>query len=165
MRPPLKFFVAGLCQTAGSKRAFYIENLKRAVVTDDNPKSKGWKECVRLEALRHVKGPLWDCPIALRLTFTRLRPKFHLRTNGAVKDGAPMRPTTKPDALKLARGVEDALTGIVWTDDSLIVDEALHKVYGLRPGVTVEIFEAQRDAGHKHFTDDLPLFPAQQTTK
>lgn len=33
-----------------------------------------------------------------------------------------------PDVLKLARGVEDALTGIVWRDDAQIVNESLSKV-------------------------------------
>jgi predicted short-subunit dehydrogenase-like oxidoreductase (DUF2520 family) len=32
--------------------------------------------------------------------------------------------------LKLARGVEDALTGIVWRDDAQIVVEHLEKRYG-----------------------------------
>ena len=35
-----------------------------------------------------------------------------------------------PDVLKLARGVEDALTGIVWRDDAQIVNESLNKVVG-----------------------------------
>jgi Holliday junction resolvase RusA-like endonuclease len=37
---------------------------------------------------------------------------------------------TRPDVLKLARAAEDALTGIVWRDDSQIVHETLAKVYG-----------------------------------
>ena len=35
-----------------------------------------------------------------------------------MKGSAPFYHTTKPDALKLARSTEDALTGIVWADDA-----------------------------------------------
>jgi hypothetical protein len=32
--------------------------------------------------------------------------------------------------LKLARAAEDALTGVLWLDDSQIVDERISKAYG-----------------------------------
>ena len=45
--------------------------------------------------------------------------------------------------LKLARAVEDALTGIVWRDDAQIVDEQLSKVYGEPARVEVDVAELE----------------------
>ena len=143
MRPPLTFFVAGVPKPAGSKRGFYIPSIKRVVITDANPNSKDWKTDVKHEAQRNYSGALWDCPIRLRLNFFIARPKSHLNKNGNLRPSAPLRPVGKPDVLKLARGVEDALTSVIWTDDSRIVEELLTKSYGPRPGVDIEIKECE----------------------
>ena len=78
---------------------------------------------------------------ALRVSFTfyRPRPKGHFGAKG-VRPSAPRYPTTKPDVLKLARAVEDALTGVLWRDDAQIVAESIYKDYGepARVVVTVE---------------------------
>ena len=52
-----------------------------------------------------------------------------------------------PDVLKLARAVEDALSGVCYSDDALIVEEALRKVWADEWGVlvTIEEIEAERD--------------------
>lgn len=145
MIQPISFFISGVAKPAGSKRGFFIPKLKRVVITDANPNSRDWKTDVKHAAIEHYQGPLLDCPIKLRLTFHVMRPKSHYRSgkNAALlKDGAPKFPTSKPDVLKLARGVEDALTSVIWKDDAQIVDEHLWKKYSDRPGVLVEISEA-----------------------
>lgn len=130
--PIVQFFVAGIPKPAGSKRGFYIAKIKRVVITDDCKTSRDWKTDVKHEAQRQYDGPLWTCPIRLELTFIMPRPASHYRTGKnahMLRDSAPERPTSKPDVLKLARGVEDALTKIIWEDDAQIVDEELNKFY------------------------------------
>jgi Holliday junction resolvase RusA-like endonuclease len=56
-----------------------------------------------------------------------------------LKPNAPKYPTTRPDALKLARAAEDALTGIIWTDDAVTVDLTIKKRYGELPGVNITV--------------------------
>jgi Holliday junction resolvase RusA-like endonuclease len=56
-----------------------------------------------------------------------------------LKGSAPEWPVARPDALKLARAAEDALTGIVWADDAQIVVERLGKVFGPREGCRVRV--------------------------
>lgn len=141
---PITFFVAGIPKPAGSKRGFYIPKLKRVIITDANPNSKDWKTDVKHAAQEVYSGPLLGCAIYLKLTFYMLRPKSHYRSGKnatTVKDGAPIYPAGKPDVLKLARGVEDALTQIIWKDDAQIVSEKLLKRYGEMPGVQIEIME------------------------
>lgn len=146
MRPSVTFFVAGIAKPAGSKRGFFIPKINRVVITDACKGSKDWKTDVKHEAQLRYEGELWDCPIHLTLIFTVTRPKGHFKSgkNSAfLKDNSPVWPTTRPDVLKLARAVEDALTGIIWKDDSQIVHEVLIKRYGDRPGVDINIRETE----------------------
>lgn len=138
----ISFFVSGTPKPAGSKRAFFIKKLGRAIVTDANPQAKDWKTDVKHEAQRHYNLPLLDGPLAVSFEFHLLRPKSHYRTGKnahLLREGAPKYPASKPDALKLSRGVEDALTGIIWKDDAQIVTEQLTKRYGDKPGVKIII--------------------------
>lgn len=150
----IRFTVFGDPQTAGSKKAFMLRRRDGSPVTrgngspiinitDDNSKSKGWKQQVAYAARQAYRGELLDGPVRLTLTFFRPRLGSHFGTGrnaGRLKDSAPEHPTTKPDVLKLARAVEDALTKVVWGDDAQIVDERLVKAWGepARVEVTIE---------------------------
>lgn len=147
MREPQSFTVCGEPKPAGSKRAFALKKggnfTGRVVVTDACKGSRDWKTDVSREAERSFIGEPFEGPIKLILTFTANRPKSHFgsgRNAAVLKPGSPQKPATRPDVLKLARGVEDALTGICWKDDSQITTEILRKRFG-RPGVVVEIAE------------------------
>lgn len=148
MKEPISFFVHGTPQPAGSKRAFVLKKAGaytgRAIVTDANPRSKDWKTDVRREAERNYQGEPWDCPISLVLEFFVARPKGHFGTGknaNILKSSAQPFPTSKPDATKLCRGVEDALTGLAWVDDAQIVTQRITKRYADRPGVMITINE------------------------
>lgn len=161
MNPPLLTLkIRGHAEPAGSKRAMAIRKggafAMRAngspmiAVIDDNPKSKSWKREVAYEAGKLWRGrELLTCAIRLDVTFVRPRLKSHYRSganSALLKPNAPNWCVVKPDALKLARAVEDALTGVVWRDDSQIVDERLLKVYGGPEGVYVRIYAACESA-------------------
>ena len=141
----ISFFVAGLPKPAGSKRGFYIPKLKRVIITDANPNSKDWKFDVKHAAQEAYIGVPLTVPLAVEFTFFMPRPKGHFRTGrnaDVLRPSAPAFPCGKPDVLKLARGVEDAMTAIIYQDDSQIVSERLFKRYAEgTPGVQVEIKE------------------------
>ena len=137
----LSFFVPGLAKTAGSKRAFPFRRTNGSLgvrVTDDaGEKGKNWRTMVSILGKQIMAGkPPLDGPLEVRFLFELLRPKGHFGKH-ALKPSAPKYPTVKPDLLKLARAVEDALTGIAWIDDAQIVQEHISKGYGSNPGVTI----------------------------
>lgn len=143
----ISFFVHGLPRPAGSKRAFVMPGKfggkPRAIVTDANPNAKDWKHEVKMSALEHRQVPLLDGPLAVEFVFYMPRTKGHFgsgRNSSLLKSSAPVRPITKPDLLKLARGVEDSLTGLIYGDDAQIVEEHLHKEYGERIGVKISVW-------------------------
>lgn len=132
------FEVFGLPKPAGSKRAFVRGG--RAIVTDDCRGSREWKNQVADAVGRQHDGPLLDGPLELQVEFWLPRPKSHFgsgRNADQVRPSAPTHPAVKPDLLKLTRAVEDALTGVLWRDDALIVSERLAKRYTTEAARTV----------------------------
>jgi Holliday junction resolvase RusA-like endonuclease len=137
----LTFEVFGTPQPAGSKRAFNWrarDGRSGTSIVDANPKAKDWKLQVAAAAGAAYQGELLEGPLAIEFVFELPRPKGHFGKRGLLVS-APICPTGKPDVLKLARAVEDALSGIVYRDDSQIVDERLVKRYGERARLTVRV--------------------------
>jgi Holliday junction resolvase RusA-like endonuclease len=131
----ITFTVFGEARPAGSKRAFAIRRggvpTGRIAVMDANPKAKDWKQQVSCAAREAYAGELLTGPLRVTLQFYRPRPGGHYGANGLNKKGREsIAPTTKPDVLKLARGVEDACTGVIWRDDAQIVAELIVKEWG-----------------------------------
>jgi Holliday junction resolvase RusA-like endonuclease len=131
--------VRGKPQPAGSKSAFVRAG--RAVVVDANPKSRPWKDQVAQAAADLMAGrALLEGPLEVEMRFYITRPQSHYGSKGLnAKGRAHPRPVTRPDLLKWARGCEDALTSVVWRDDSQIVTEVLSKHYGEVPRAVVVI--------------------------
>jgi Holliday junction resolvase RusA-like endonuclease len=132
------FTVFGVAAPAGSKRGFVNRRTGRVILTDDSKRSRPWKADVTaaaIDAMSNDDGridPPMDGPLLLEVTFWVARPKGHYGTGrnaDRVKPAAPAHPAVKPDLLKLARAVEDALTAIVYKDDAQIVAETLQKAY------------------------------------
>lgn len=125
-RRRIELHIPGHPQPGGSKRGFIPKGWNRAVIVDANPKAADWKRTVQVFAQEHHPEPLFDGPLRVTMTFFLARPKGHYGKRGLLPS-APAFPCNKPDVLKLARSTEDALTGIVWTDDARIVTEHLYK--------------------------------------
>jgi Holliday junction resolvase RusA-like endonuclease len=125
----IAFFAAGSPSTKGSARAFIRGG--RAIITNDaGERAKSWAAIVGWAAREAMKGAA-PFPGAVRVStaFYLARPKSHYRSNGQLKPGAPTHAATKPDGDKLTRCTWDALTGIVFVDDSRIVAWSGEKPY------------------------------------
>lgn len=57
-----------------------------------------------------------------------------------IKAGEVIYKPTRPDDTNLKKGCEDALTGIVWADDSLLCRSMMEKYYGINPEIAIEVF-------------------------
>src|SRR5262245_50811604 len=113
------------------------------ITRDANPKRKDWADRIAKEAALAMGGrPLLDCTLVATFMFVHPRPKDHYRANGALKESAPTHKSTRPDLGKLIRAAEDAMTGIVYRDDALIVREVNEKPYGEPARVEITIEEA-----------------------
>lgn len=135
----ITFTVYGQAQPGGSKRAGVAKSTGRIFIRDDNPKAHDWKLRVGQVAGELMSGrELFQGPLYLVATFYLPRPKSHFNKSG-VSRSAPKYPITRPDATKLLRPLEDALTGIVWGDDAQVVEQLARKRYGEPARVVVRI--------------------------
>ena len=148
MKPEWRFVVSGKAQPGGSKRAFYNKRTGRSVIVDANPKAKAWQGIIAAEARKAMGSePPLSGPLRMCLVFYLDRPRSHYKTGKKgmeftekLAKGAPEYPIYKPDTTKLVRCFEDAMTGIVYEDDTQIVWQEAWKRYG-PAGVTVFIAE------------------------
>jgi Holliday junction resolvase RusA-like endonuclease len=149
----ITFFVPGTPVPKGSAKAYMKKGMRFPVVIQDNvEKQKPWASLIGYTAAQEVKGKqhnLFTGPVYLSLKFIFPRPKSHYGTGknaATLKANAHEYHTTKPDLDKLVRCVKDALTGIVWVDDSVVVFISAVKLYESnveprcsRPGVIVTV--------------------------
>ena len=127
-------FIPGAPAPQGSAKAFVVgKSRPRAVVTHDNAKTVPWRDSIRaaidVDAIAHPAGP-----VTVRCEFVMPRRKAE------PKRSTPAH-TRKPDTDKLCRAVLDALTGLVYTDDSqvvLIVASKRTAEIGERPGLWLD---------------------------
>jgi crossover junction endodeoxyribonuclease RusA len=71
-------------------------------------------------------------PVALFCRFVYVRPLSHLKKSGGLTKGAPTMMVRSPDVDKLCRAVLDALTGVLFVNDSQVVRLVAVKEYGER---------------------------------
>jgi Holliday junction resolvase RusA-like endonuclease len=132
MQKEITFFVQGVAAPGGSKKGFYIKSINRVVMAPDSKKTKPWMALVSACAKEAYSGPLLTGAIELSIQFRFCRPKGHYGTGrnaGILKASAPKYHTVKPDCTKCLRSTEDAMTGIIFRDDSQVVKHHTSKVY------------------------------------
>lgn len=141
----IKFFVPGVPAPGGSKRGVVSPRTGRVLIFDACKRNGDWRSIVGLagnkEMSRTCQGMLFG-PLHVTMQFVVARPASHYgsgKNTRMLKPSAPEFPTVKPDVLKLARSTEDALTGILWKDDSQTVELSLSKVYGDTPGCMITV--------------------------
>ena len=73
---------------------------------------------------RFFEKPI-DEAVVVKMRFYLRRPKSHYGTGknaGILKPSAPRYHAQKPDTSNLIKFAEDALNGILWTDDAIIIE-------------------------------------------
>lgn len=131
----IEFVVLGNPVTQGSMKAFAHGG--RAFVTHNTGgKLQAWRHAVSDEARKareSAQTEMLDGPVVVEVEFRMAKPK-----------SAPKRRETWPigarsgDLDKLARAVLDALTGVIFLDDSQVIALRVTKEWG-PPGATVRI--------------------------
>lgn len=146
-----KVTVYGHPEPGGSKKGYVNRKTGGVIITDANAKVKSWREEVARVALEACGGEplLLDGALYLAVHFYLTRPKGHYGTGRnahILKESAPLYPTVKPDATKLLRAVEDALSGVAYTDDSRIVLQTAAKHYGQPERCEISVTSMTGDA-------------------
>jgi Holliday junction resolvase RusA-like endonuclease len=102
--------------------------------------TRAYEKALAMTAKVAMRGrkPL-DGPLRLVVTaFMPIPRSWSAKKRDAALAGT-IRPTVKPDWDNTGKGASDALKGIVWADDTQVVDGRVIKLYDERPRLRVEI--------------------------
>jgi crossover junction endodeoxyribonuclease RusA len=125
--------VVGRPAPQGSKR-----HVGKGIMVESSKHVKPWRSDVRDAALKwreeNNEPALLDGPLEVSMLFFMARPKSRKKDIWV---------TTAPDLSKLIRSTEDALTGVVWTDDARVVSyvdtEKMYAPEGELPGLVLTV--------------------------
>ena len=81
----------------------------------------------------------FDGPLEVRMEFYRPVQASISKKERARRLSGVHRPTVKPDLDNYIKSTSDALNGILWADDNLIISLEAQKLYAEQPHLTVEI--------------------------
>lgn len=132
---PLSLTVYGVPVAQGRPKFFRSGNHVGAY---DPKKSRDYKASIRIQAIEQLRfnghmPPLHEGALTMQVCAYLPRPKtlpkriiHHIR---------------RPDADNIAKGCKDALKGVVYKDDSQIVELHVRKLYGDPPRVVIGLRE------------------------
>lgn len=135
----IEFTVLGHAVAQGRPRAGKTRNGR--TILYDPAKSRSYKEYVRLVASQNAPKSLLTGPLSVRMVIYRETLKSFSRRKKLLAEEGEVRPTTKPDLDNHAKSICDALNGIIYKDDSQIVDLSVSKFYSENPRVEIRIEE------------------------
>lgn len=108
------------------------------VIAYDPPKSKDYKRLIGYLAKRHAPIEPVLGPVRFSLKIFLPIPKSCSKEKHRQAEQGIIRPTKKPDVSNILKGVEDALKGIFYKDDSQIVEYGvIGKWYSDKPRIEV----------------------------
>lgn len=149
MSTPICFFVPGIPAPGGSKKGFAIKKggvyTGRVIITDAaGQRNKNWRAAVALAAQAQTgEAGVLRGPLRVDFSFVMPRLKAHFHSGkakfGQLREDAPKWHVSKPDRTKITRSTEDALKGVIYADDSQIVDGQTTKCYGDQSGCLIKI--------------------------
>lgn len=134
----IQFTIPGAAQ-AQERTGRFINPKDGRIVSYDPRKSRDYKTLVQWVAMEHSPKLLLDGPLFVKIDVFKPMPKSLSKKKRIDAIAGRLRPITKPDNTNYAKGIEDALNGLIWHDDSQIVTITIRKWYGEMPRTVVRI--------------------------
>lgn len=121
-------------------------------ITSDNKKLRPFRNVVAYAAAVAVLEVGGICPLADRSTPIHIELEFYFAKPPSTPRDRVF-PVVKPDLDKLQRSALDALTGVLFTDDSQVVSVYARKYYGARERVVVKMRRASAVERPAYFSE------------
>lgn len=107
--------------------------------------AEAFVKCLAMEAMGD--GQTWrppcSAPVALSIDIAIMPPKSMPKRQRDEALCGRIRPAKKPDCDNIVKLISDALNGIVWVDDSQVVDLVVKKRYANDDVTTVIVSQAE----------------------
>jgi len=134
----IEFTIPGNPVSQGRPRAAKRGN---KVIMYDPKESREYKEYVALIARQHAPKKPIEGALSVNIKIYRQIPKSTTKKDRALFLAGIKRPIVKSDTSNYVKGIEDALNGIIYKDDSQIVDLYAAKYYSDNPRVEISVKE------------------------
>lgn len=134
----MKFTIPGAAIAQGRPRAVRIGSGVRMY---DPKKSRDYKKHVATIAKQHAPKRILEGALVAEIKIHRQIPKSTTKKDRALIFEGVKRPVTKPDTDNYTKSILDACNGIIYKDDSQIVNLYAEKHYSDDPRVEVTIYE------------------------
>lgn len=135
----IEFTVPGEPQGKGRARVGRVNGHARMFTPAKTVAYEGLIAHAASEAMKATKPSEAACEVFVVATFA-VPASWSRRKRESALSGV-VRPTKKPDGDNIAKAVGDGCNGVVWRDDSQVVDWRVRKVYGETPGLSVSVLE------------------------
>jgi Holliday junction resolvase RusA-like endonuclease len=99
------------------------------------------KTVAKISSVAMGGQPQIDGACSLRISFFMPIPKSWSLKKQLLAIAGEIKPTSKPDLDNLIKAVKDGINGVVWRDDSQVVELVAVKKYDQNPRVEVEVVE------------------------
>ena len=125
----------------GKQRARYARR-GNFVQTYTPEKTRNYEALLKEAAIEAMGAsePL-ETPVSLYLYIRVPIPKSCTKKRLEAIENGSEKPTKKPDASNILKSVEDGMNGVVYHDDSQIINLHVSKVYSSLPGVDICVKE------------------------
>ena len=81
-----------------------------------------------------------DEPLRVEVDIYRSIPKSWSNKKKEMAKNGDLFPTSKPDTENLSKGILDGMSGLVWRDDSIIIEHEIKKFYSTVPRAEVRVY-------------------------
>jgi len=141
MPDPIRIHVRGEPIAQPRPRVVNIGGRARAISAPRKHPVNDWKRRIMVALATQFDGEPLDGPLTLDCTFLMPRPKRLYRKKDP---SSKVWHISRPDLDNIIKAVKDALTGIVWRDDSQICELNIRKWHHEKEGHPAAILEVRR---------------------
>ena len=136
----IRIVVLGNPVGKGRPRAYQTRGPRRTIKMHTPEKTRAYEDAVALAGKLAMQGsePLGG-PVAMRLDIFMPIPASWSKAKREAALLSGVMPISKPDASNVLKAVEDALNGIVYIDDSQIIDVWVRKRYSHEPRIELVV--------------------------
>lgn len=132
----IQFTIEGNVQAQQRPR---FRRIGKGVQTYDPKESAEYKKYVAEVAKKYAPEQLIETDIRLTIdTYIKIPKSYTKKQRQQIIDN-DMLHLKKPDVDNLAKGIKDGITGVIWKDDSLIVELHVRKFYSDEPRAEIKI--------------------------
>lgn len=163
MSRAVEFFVPGEPQGKGRARAYVKKGRDRQPLRNRRggiaighytpEATRSYEEQIGWLAADARNSAPFNGPVRVALEIRKGIPESWPKWKKAMAIAGQIRPTTKPDIDNVEKAIKDACNGVLWVDDSQVVEDQKISLYvAERPGVRVRV-------------EPLDAYPADLTTR